>query len=1532
MSIDWNKLRSWNGSQASAFEELCCQLAAVESVPDGSRFFRKGTPDAGVECFWQLPNGDEWAWQGKFFRTAPGPAQWTQIDKSVTKAIGKHPRLTKYTVALPVDRSDAGIDGKKSFFETWNERVTKWQGLADDRGMSVEFEEYWGQSDIGGRLSDEKHRGRHWFWFSEERFSNAWFIDHVEEAVANARDRYRPDLNVELPIRRVFDALGRTPLFLDHLVDLYSRAHIQFKKLNRRGTLQPLEVKLDHVFKIAKELFAQFEPWVRTQKDYAEWHLTASIPWHDIEKLAGQLSSGLTDIVGNIDELKRRRKKENCRESYPSSDDLAWLAYDLKELRWAISSILNEGQSRERELSNDAVLLLVGKAGQGKTHLLCDVAKWETYASRPRLLFHGEHFQDAEPWSQMIRLLGLNCSPDEFIGALEAAAQANKCRILIFIDALNEGDGNRLWRKYLSGMLTTLARSPWLGLCVSVRTDYEELVIPESLREPEIIRIVHTGFAENAIEAATKFFSHFGIQPTGPILSPQFNNPLFLKLLCEGFSNDGHKRVPSGLRGITNIFRFHIDSIHKKLSHPELLNYDPRSRIVHDAVESLANEMANRKADRLPLDQAREIVNACLPRVGHDNSLFHHLESEGVLTVVPEDRRWAGGDWSESVRFTYQMFSDHMITQRLLESHLDRAALEESFSKDPILGRLVKDQAACMANRGILAAMAIQIPERTGRELPELAPHLACLPEMAEAFVQTLVWRNMSSFSPATDRYVNEKVLPYEYTTHDFWDALVTLAATPHHPYNADHLHQMLMGIAMPERDATWSIWLHRQWGNQQAVERLVDWAWEENDKSVFEDEVIRLAGIALAWFFTSSNRFLRDRATKAMVRLCEQRIGVLRQVISTFTHVNDPYVAERLCAVAYGCAMRTTDNESLAELAQDMYCWIFESGTRPPHILLRDYARGVIETAMHRGATLDIDISKVRPPYRSTWPAMKIPDPEELESWGESKPDMPDAMRARVGLYRSVMGGAVSDFSDYVVGRLDEWSSERLDEPHTPTHKEMHDQFVDSLTERQRKAWDRYGNVRWGVDFYRSSTPERRQEVFKRQYTEAELDDELNVAASRFVRTLGKNSKKSKLFHEIVLPYVVDPNEYFQENCFDPGLAKRWMMQKIIDMGWTVERFGEFDRDVNRYRRQDHNTGHKPERIGKKYQWIAYHELLARLSDNFKMREDELSSRSARYHGPWDPISRRDIDPSNLLRKTEREGWQQHTYTWWFPTRFDSWEEPAREVEWLKTDCDLPPADQLIEVVCSRDASRWFSLGGSYDWEQPTPPGEDRFETKRRKLWYLLKCYLIKTADSSKLMNWAIEQNWFGRWMPKSKESDEIFLGEFFWAPAFKDQDWRYFGRPGWTRGDGERIPAEILVANDEYGAESNGYDCSLDDSISIHLPCRLLVEGMNLDWRAVEGKWYDSAGQLVAFDPAVRSPGPSVLLVRREPLLDFLHQRGLTLCWTVLGEKQTIGGPMTHDDYKGLLRINGAYALEDDVLSGTTWSRWVPADGLQE
>jgi hypothetical protein len=357
--------------------------------------------------------------------------------------------------------------------------------------------------------------------------------------------------------------------------------------------------------------------------------------------------------------------------------------------------------------------------------------------------------------------------------------------------------------------------------------------------------------------------------------------------------------------------------------------------------------------------------------------------------------------------------------------------------------------------------------------------------------------------------YINTYIIRNSNHHERLLNALLTVVANHDHPLNADFLHQSLVRCELAERDSWWSIFLHEQYGAHGAVDRLVDWAWSPEDKAHIADGAIRLCGIALAWFLTTSNRYLRDRATRALVRLFTPRINVLRLVIQDFIGVNDPYVIERLMAVGYGCAMRSEDTDAIGRLAADIYTWMFRDGHPPAHILLRDYARGVIEVAVHRGIALDIDLSKVRPPHNSTFPD-DIPTEEELkakhDNFDTAKRDIDYAQST---IWFSVMG--FGDFARYVIGTNSAsfaWSSRRLGVPPSPTRKDRDEAFIATLTPRQKRAVEKYRRIRNIVAVYRRLNQAERGEPSEVESTDKQLNEELQTAEEQLRKQLGK--KKS--------------------------------------------------------------------------------------------------------------------------------------------------------------------------------------------------------------------------------------------------------------------------------------------------------------------------------------------------------------------------------------------------------------------------------------
>jgi hypothetical protein len=1504
VSIDWLKIRPWNGSQNHGFEELCCQLAEHVLVPTGSCFIRKGTPDAGVECFWRLPGDAEWGWQAKFFLASPTDGQWEQLDDSVQNALNKHPRLTKYTICLPVNLSDARIPNRKSALEHWDDHVSKWQSWASDRGMHTDFV-LWSESIIVSMLATDEHHGRHLFWFNQELFSSDWFGTRLKEAIANAGPRYTPELNVDLPVANVFDGLGRTTDFYDLFKALYGKLKKQSRSCNPNelpnSLTEPfrrLQSSLDEVFVSLGEVKEPRNGQI--QFDQLVTRISAC------EERVAECRRGLDEHTKlESREAAGARRSENQQQSYrkPWRD----YRYDLYKLSELMRDLADHCRSDAARVSNLGVLLIVGDAGIGKTHLLLDVAEKRAAANQPTIVLLGEQFVDGEPWSQVSNILGLQCSRDEFLGALDAAGNASGGRALLQIDALNEGEGTLLWHKHLAGTIATVSRFEHLGLAITVRTSYESTVIPDGIVPHKAIRVVHEGFAEAEYQATRTFFDYFGIQhPSAPLLAPEFQNPLFLKTFCKALKNEGLTRIPSGFTGISNLLSFFLNSVNKKLSRPGSLDFDPRTQPVKEAVERLARAMADRGKSHLERNEAKALVEDVLPRPGYAHSLFRALISEGVLS---EERASMENftKYRDVVRFAYERFTDHLIAKYLLDSNLKSVNPSEDFVPNSSLGLLFKDERACWTKRGLLDALAIQVPERLSKELPDLMVHCSDYESMRRAFVDSLIWRDPRAINEATLGYVNAKVLAYPNTHWQFLDVLLTVAVYPDHPYNSRFLHRHLMKFEMAERDAWWSIFLHAHYGEGGAIDRLVDWALSSEPKAHVSDDSVALAAVALAWFLTSSNRYLRDRSTKALVAILTPRIHALTKLLDLFRDVNDPYVAERIYAVAYGCALRMTDPPGLAALAQQVYGFVFSNGNPFPHILLRDYARGVIERALSRGADLRIRKSGIRPPYKSAWPA-EIPSEKKLkEKYGKWHANMGAEERGRLEIYHSVMGSG--DFERYVIGTnsgRQEFSSRRLGAPSKPTYKDRYKLFLKSLTKRQKRTFERYES-----DFrsWKLQLIAARFDRFADQEVRPGLSKTQARAPDRRLLRASLGAKKYGFFTREVSPYLTNPSIDVNQDQFDLRIAGRWILQRVFDLGWTSEKFGSFDGNVGNQGRE----AHKPERIGKKYQWIAYHEFLARLTDNFVFRGDPWSHTPQVYQGPWQ-LYDRDIDPSIVISRTP----SAERNVWWAPVDYHKWRENPDDSSWIADTADSPDPKGLLMLINPEDNSRWFNLESWHHWTEPAPPEEERYETERREIWYQVRSYLVRKDDAEAVFDWAKHQNFMGRWMPESRELYRVFLGEIHWAPAYLFHNLPYYGWASWTRGSGEKLPRSIHVTTERYLGESSTSDCSVEKTIHIVLPTKFIADGMDLTWNGVEGRFFNPRAQLIALDPSVSKPGPSSLLIEHDAFCSFLEKAKCELLWTILGERQLIGGSMSRETWKGRLEISGAFRHTKNGIQG--------------
>jgi len=1525
--FEWKNLRSFKGSQQAAFEELCCQLALHE-IPGDFKFIRKGTPDAGVECFGIAPDGSEWGWQAKFFEKL-GTVQWRELDGSFITALEKHPRLVKYYVCIPIDLSDPRVDRGKSQFEKWTNIKQEWANRAIELGRTIDIE-YWGNFEIFERLTSDKHKGRVYFWFKEEVFTSDWFQNHLDAAIDGAGPRYTAQLNVNLPISRIFDGLGRTPEFVNW-VKLYLRdinKSFNWIRLDDRDSYSVEETST----------ITSLHTYLLSLLSQVTCSSIKEFPWKQLRELIEKFVDILDNVNNKLRELDRHEVQKMVKPGddknkaisyhrskyYDQSYHVLMLSSDLQKLSEYLAS-------KEVEASNKPMLLVTGEAGKGKTHLFCDVARIRVDKELPTILLLGEWFSNTEePWSQILKLLDLrDTSVEHLLGALDAAAEANGQKALIMIDAINEGEGKRLWREHLARVITSVSKYPWLGLAVSVRSSYEKITVPDNLTKNEVlVRVIHQGFTDHEYDAVRSFFEYYGLElPSFPLLLPEFQTPLFLKILCKGLSDKGVRRLPSGYIGVTETFKLFTDAIDDKIwrEHYSEIFHSPR-KMVWKALETLAEAMISNHRDWLKVDEAEELVNKLVN--GASQPLFPLLISEGAISThmhYEKDQEF------EVIRFSYEKFSDHIISNYLIIRHIQPENPQNAFTNGGALEYIISEP---WRYQGIIESLCVQVPEKVGKEFPDIVGKASTTEFVGRGFISSIIWREPKSFTQKTKEWLTEISGRTRSSFEETTDALLSVSTNPHHPYNANFLHSILKKYPMADRDAWWSIYLHRDCGNHKAVDRIIDWAWSNHPKDYVSDEALELCGLTIGWFLASSNRFLRDRSTKALVSLLSNKLHLVENILEHFKDVDDLYIIERLYAVAYGCVLRSTDNQAIKSLAETVYRLIF-AGNPPIHILIRDYARGVIECTLSRGINLDISIEKIKPPFRSEWPV--IPSEEDIAAYDEITPyDSYDGRWSQGIIWFSVMQ---DDFARYIIGtnismESRHWLSLRIGDNSWKSPKERHKEFVQSLNDDQKKAWENYRAIRQEVENtevkiirnlpdetlrHLISLSEKEQakpdyEV-EEEYLEVKnsLDhasQKINNAVTQFENSL--TVEKRKIFVEFIFPYDNNQRNFNEYPRFKLEEMQRWILKRVFDLGWTVERFGVFDRFEIGHNGRD---SHKAERIGKKYQWIAYHEFLAYLSDHYQFRheyKEELTS----FDGAWQ-LGVRDIDPSCTIKSSQSDdSFDPLPKSWWVPIDYEAWDLDKDEGAWLSNSKDLPDVTSLIEVFQPEQKLNWLCLDGFYRWDQPVPLEEDKYARSRRDLWLMLRCYLVDLDDIRSLSRWAVKQNFMGRWMTEPISLYDVFIGEYYWSKPYWDA---FEGENGWIGGTkNSRVPKKVLVPVEEYNWEGSGYDCSVDKGIQITNPASFVSSQMKLAWNGIEGKYFDKTGELIAFDPSIFEDGPSVLLIRRDRFIDFLQEHNLGILWTVLGEKQLIGGNWGPKNWKGRLNLTGAYWLDGTALRG--------------
>lgn len=1530
--IDFARIRDHEGTKHRAWEELSYLLAwDLDGLDAGTSMERRGTPDGGIE-FSCIPtgkgNGGRWAWQAKYlFRF--DASTFNQMEASFLAALDTTPDLERYTFVLPRDRSTAGL-------RKWATLVARWSKEASKRGKRKVEICFHGHSDMLKAIAQDHHAGAIRYFFDEAFLTADFFAGQVAREAANLGQRYDPSVNVETEARRIIDAACRGPRFVERITGLI-RAPGERTPYIDRGNDEPV---VANGLNAVDSLLGAWKPHALSAIE--QLSSPGSGVFTDLTSAATVLSEGLNEQAGlvhaRLDELDNQTRaaavrkpagKPRRRSNRPTKAEqeeaeresrrrTLWSFQSaLAQVSGAVDDLLWHLRGDEVKAAVGGSVLLVGEAGCGKSHLVADAATERVAATLPSLLVLGQALTTGSIDPQIVNFIGLGSLPlTEVLQAVDVAARLRgEGRALLAIDAINEGAGAELWEQQLRGFIGLLAQYRWVALVITVRDVYEHAVAPDGVKG--IIRSEHRGLAGHEEEALSRYADVYGLRlPDVPALLPEFTNPLFLRSLCQSVRGKGMTEIPRQAASLVWVFDGLIDAVDVALRRPGRLNYGDWERKVQAAVHAIAAAMVDADTEALPLADANDVCLQIHHETRYSHSLLNGLIVEGLLLRERTDR---AGNPAETVRFTYQRLSDHLRAEVVL----DRNAADRDLA---MAVRMWSRSERPWAMSGVIEALVLQVPERRGKELATVLrlgttvttqrygrqdPTTWLRAEAQEAFIDTLMWRSPESFTDATETLLYRYLRAGIVDEHRWLTILAGLACVPGHPLNVDWLDSRLFPMALAERDNRWSRQLLWVWSDDvNPITRTIDWAWSSSDSP---EDVARLAGLFLSWLLTSPNRRLRDCATKALVSVTIRHPRLLADLVRHFAGINDLYVLDRVIAAAYGHVLRsrnddprTLDLDAITALGQAVYDAVFGDEI-PAHLMTRHRARScthVIETILEaNGRTLERNRARTDPPYGSPWP---------LTAPGIR------ALARGFGRERSKYLGAATEL---------DWEFTEQIERHVVSGLAMPNQKR-LRAARRRQLLRAYAQKLDALVL--AAPPSRRDRVRRR--AETLLADRVGDAETwtnvrqRFEAWNSFEASLSKVARQaaVELRRTADALDRVDTETIhpNPDLCIRWVAGRVLELGWTKDRFGDQDRRISRSA-----DGQVSATVAQKYQRIAFQELAGHLADHCTIDEAWRGDPEP-YRGPWQITETLDVDPSLLLRGDVPESEtpaarlrdlrlrSEQEPTWFRTLGGHRLSMTGTDDGWLSDLTDIPDPMALLLATDSH-GREWVAVERHREWDFEDPTDLSRgYRRPKRQLWFRSQANVIR-ADDTAHAAWAANTNWMGLsavstpgydWTANLGEYPDIEpwphlldVGDTERRPQEPDdpgtdelpQGWEYASIDDETR-------APYALATFGYHQESNR-DLSAEDTPRATLPSRILRSVLGATWSAgrvigpdlrlgpVEREYsWIADGEVVAFCTAGREYGSDrVLWVRADPLRAALLRAGLAMWAWVLGEK---------------------------------------------
>lgn len=597
--------------------------------------------------------------------------------------------------------------------------------------------------------------------------------------------------------------------------------------------------------------------------------------------------------------------------------------------------------------------------------------------------------------------LRLDYSFEDLIDILETIGERDNYIVPVFIDALNETWNRKLWKSGLPSIIDKIKKSPMVKMILSYRLEYQKLILPDFLLEGrgDVITMLHRGFEDNSISAAREFLNHYNI-PFTPLeyFGYEMSNPLFLTLYCKTYNGEEvalptlYDRVIEHANG--NISRFLRAELRLK-------GYTEDDDILSPLITEIAEWLVSH--DKSSISQKDLAQLNYWAEFGLNAASFvRHLVKEHIL----HDSNFEG---VETLYFAYDQMNDYYCAKTIIQKSQMKDEVRQYLS-DKILG-IQNGELGNSWNVDLFVNACTLYAEKYGEECIDIIDVLENADDKWQVFsryIDSFQWRDIR-YIPA-DNFM-DMLKKYPCSPDDLWTMLIGNSVKVSHPFNADFLHHFLLGYKLNKRDYLWTVYINKMTRDEDnRIVQLIQMYDKGGNLETTNEKQIELLLTLFGWILSSSNRWLRDYTSKAMIEILKEHFHLCQILLEKFKNVNDPYIIQRLYGVVFGACCKRTDGRGFQALAEHVYREVFDQEKVYPDILLRDYARLIIELFLYENPKYigEIVREKIVPPYSSD-PIPEIEDQHYLEN------DYNGAMFWLMHSMRFEGMGMYGDFGRYV-------------------------------------------------------------------------------------------------------------------------------------------------------------------------------------------------------------------------------------------------------------------------------------------------------------------------------------------------------------------------------------------------------------------------------------------------------------------------------------------------------------------------------------